>query len=263
MSTNTGKRWHGNFNYVKMFTESDIQWYIGCSGFYYKEWREFFYPKGLAQKKWFEYYCQHFDTIELNNTFYRFPRLAFLQNWYQKSPPGFTFSVKAPKAITHFKKFIDTETMLSDFYGTIREGLQDKSGPVLFQFFSNVQYSESLLSRIIGQLDPSFTNVLEFRHSSWWNPLVYERLAQHKIVFCGHSHPQLPDSVVVNSEVVYYRFHGVPQLYLSLYPDEFLQSVSNTIKSNAAVRRAYLYFNNTMRDAAIINARCLLQQFAI
>ena len=231
--------------------------------FYYKEWKAFFYPKGLAQKKWFSYYCEHFDTIELNTTFYRFPRLPFLQNWYEKSPPGFTFSVKAPKAITHFKKFNETEAMLRDFYTTIREGLQEKLGPVLFQFFSNVQYSESLLSKIIGQLDPSFTNVLEFRHASWWNPLVYERLAEQNIVFCGHSHPQLPDTVIVNSEVVYYRFHGVPQLYLSLYPAEFLQHVMRSIKSSAAIQRAYLYFNNTMQDAAIINARYLLQQFAI
>lgn len=246
-----------------MFPQQHIQWHIGCSGFYYKEWREFFYPKGLAQKNWFKYYCEHFNTIELNTTFYRFPQLAFLQNWYQKSPPGFVFSVKAPKAITHFKRFNETEQMLGDFYNTIREGLQEKLGPVLFQFFSNVQYSEQLLSKVIRQLDPSFVNVLEFRHHSWWNAQVYERLAEHGIVFCGHSYPQLPDTVIVNSETVYYRFHGVPQLYCSAYPPEFLQHVADTIRSGASVQHAYLYFNNTMQDAAIRNARFLLQQFAI
>lgn len=246
-----------------MITDRDIQWHIGCSGFYYKEWRGIFYPKGLAQTKWFSYYCEHFDTLELNVTFYRFPQLSFLENWYKKSPAGFTFSVKAPKLITHYKVFNETELLLRDFYDTIRKGLQEKLGPVLFQFFSNVHYSESLLSRIIGQLDPDFINVLEFRHASWWNPSVFERLAKHNIIFCGISHPTLPDPVIVNSETVYYRFHGVPQLYYSPYPPEFLQEVMTKIKSNASVRHAYLYFNNTAQGSAIMNAQYLLQQFVI
>ena len=74
---------------------SGIQWHIGCSGFHYKEWKEVFYPKGLPQRKWFDYYCEHFDTLELNVTFYRFPEMASLQNWYNKSPARFLFSVKA------------------------------------------------------------------------------------------------------------------------------------------------------------------------
>jgi uncharacterized protein YecE (DUF72 family) len=249
--------------YLKMLPEPGIQWHIGCSGFYYKEWKEIFYPKGLAQKNWFSYYCEHFNTLELNVTFYRFPQSSFLENWYQKSPASFTFSVKAPKLITHYKVFNETESLLRDFYDTIREGLREKLGPVLFQFFSNVHYSETLLSRIITQLDPSFVNVLEFRHASWWNPSVFERLAKHKIIFCGISHPVLPDQVVINLDIVYYRFHGVPQLYYSVYPQEFLDSVMTKIKSQPAVQHAYLYFNNTATGSAILNAQYLLQQYVI
>ncbi len=277
MSTNSGKHWHRNFyyvtgqhpiyaegsNYVKMFPDPDIQWHIGCSVFYYKEWKEIFYPKGLAQKNWFSYYCEHFNTLELNVTFYRFPQLSFLENWYRKSPAGFTFSVKAPKLITHYKKFNETELLLHDFDTTIREGLKEKLGPVLFQFFSSVQYSETLLSKIIAQLDPSFLNVLEFRHASWWNASVFERLAKHNIIFCGISHPVLPDQVVINSDNVYYRFHGVPQLYYSAYPEEFLDKVMTIIKSQPSVQHAYLYFNNTATGSALKNAQYLLQQYVI
>lgn len=246
-----------------MLIEPGIQWHIGCSGFYYKEWREYFYPKGLAQKNWFSYYSQQFNTLESNVTFYRFPQLSFLQSWFQKSPPGFTISVKAPRLITHQKVFNETEELLRDFYSVIREGLQEKLGCVLFQFFSNVQYSESFLMKVIGQLDTSFNNVLEFRHSSWYNQNVYDILTKHGIIFSGISHPTLPNDVVINNKIVYYRFHGVPQLYYSAYAVEFLENVMTKIKSNKNVEHAFLYFNNTAQGAALVNSKYLLQQCVI
>src|SRR3954464_5011246 len=110
-----------------------MDWFIGCSGFHYKHWKNVFYPEGLPQKKWFDFYCQHFNTLELNVTFYRFPQLSFLQTWHTKSPDNFRFAVKAPRAITHYKKFNDSYELLSSFYDTINNGLQAKLGPVLFQ----------------------------------------------------------------------------------------------------------------------------------
>src|SRR5215210_608209 len=95
------------------------KWWIGCSGFHYKHWKEIFYPKDLPQNKWFDFYLQHFNTVELNVTFYRFPQLSFLQNWYKKSPDEFRFSVKMNKAVTHYKQFNDTERMIADFYATV------------------------------------------------------------------------------------------------------------------------------------------------
>ncbi len=78
-----------------------LKWWIGCSGFHYADWKKIFYPDDLPKRKWFEYYCQHFNTLGLNVTFYRFPQLKSLQNWYDKSPTKFSFSVKAPRLITH------------------------------------------------------------------------------------------------------------------------------------------------------------------
>src|SRR6186997_2521864 len=99
-----------------------MDWRIGCSGFHYKEWKGEFYPEKLPQTKWFEYYAELFNTLELNVTFYRFPRVEYLQNWYNKSPDGFDFTVKAPRLITHYKKFKDCESLLEDFYNSLREG---------------------------------------------------------------------------------------------------------------------------------------------
>ncbi|TWI97674.1 uncharacterized protein YecE (DUF72 family) [Mucilaginibacter frigoritolerans] len=235
-----------------------INWHIGCSGFHYKDWKGPFYPTDLPQRKWFDFYCEHFKTLELNVTFYRFPQLSFLQNWYQKSPADFRFSVKAPRAITHYKKFNDTSDLIISFYDTINNGLQEKLGPVLFQMPPSYHYSEANLKKIINSLNPSFKNVLELRHTSWWRDDVYEELVKNKITFCGMSHPTLPDEVIVNTDVVYYRFHGVPELYRSRYSVEFLQKIVNSIKSNNQTKEAWCYFNNDYDTIGVINAKEML-----
>ncbi|HTD99739.1 MAG TPA: DUF72 domain-containing protein [Mucilaginibacter sp.] len=235
-----------------------MKWYIGCSGFHYKDWKIKFYPEGLPQKKWFDYYCEHFDTLELNVTFYRFPQLSFLQNWYQKAPANFRFSVKAPKAITHFKQFHDSARMIGDFYETINSGLQEKLGPILFQMPPRFSYDEERLERIIKNLDPTFNNVTEFRHLSWWREDVYKTLAENKITFCGQSHPLLPDDVIQNTPSVYYRFHGVPNLYRSPYSKEFLQKVADAVKHDKDTREGWFYFNNDYDAVGVENAKDMI-----
>jgi uncharacterized protein YecE (DUF72 family) len=236
-----------------------MEWHIGCSGFHYKHWKGPFYPQDLAQKRWFEYYATHFSTLELNVTFYRFPRLSDLQSWYAKAPANFRFAVKAPKAITHFKQFHGTVDMITSFYSTIREGLKDKLGPVLFQFPPRFHYDPERLNRVLAQLDPGFDNVLEFRHPGWWCEEVYTTLKQHGISFCGMSHPQLPDEPIVTGPVVYYRFHGVPQLYSSSYSNTQLKQFMDRIKGASSVKQIWCYFNNDAAVAAIPNARALLK----
>jgi len=214
-----------------------------------------FILKDCRKKKWFDFYCQHFDTLELNVTFYRFPQLSFLQTWYQKSPPEFRFSVKAPRVITHYKKFNDTGDLVTSFYDTINSGLKEKLGPVLFQVPPSFHYDEEKLERIINSLNPSFTNVLEFRHISWWRDDVYKKLAEHQVVFCGMSHPTLPDDVVQNTSSVYYRFHGVPNLYRSPYSIGFLQNVVDAVKHNPAIKQGWFYFNNDYDAVGVRNAK--------
>lgn len=235
-------------------------WRIGCSGFHYKEWKGLFYPEKLPQRLWFDYYCKHFNTLELNVTFYRFPQLAALQNWYQQSPEGFEFAVKVPRLITHYKQFNDTARMLADFYGTVRDGLKEKAGPILFQLPARMTYSKELLHRILDSLDESFLNVVEFRHSSWWSVEVYTQAAQHKAIFAGSSFPGLPPDVITGQPVIYYRFHGIPKLYYSEYDKATLEQAAKAIVADEAVNKAYVYFNNTATLAALHNA-VFLQQF--
>jgi uncharacterized protein YecE (DUF72 family) len=231
------------------------KWWIGCSGFYYKHWKEKFYPKGLPQRKWFEFYCESFNTVELNVTFYRYPKLEALQGWYARSPADFRFTVKAPRLITHYKKFHNALRETNDFYELVGNGLGEKLGCVLFQMPPNLRYSEVNMENILSTLDPGFNNVIEFREESWWTPAVFKVLRENNVTFCGISYPGLPDAVMRSVPVLYYRFHGVPELYASLYSMEKLKRVTVEIKSFRAVTDVYVYFNNDIHAEAIRNAR--------
>ncbi|MCW3092129.1 MAG: hypothetical protein JWP81_3198 [Ferruginibacter sp.] len=237
-----------------------MEWIIGCSGFSYKSWKPLFYPTHLPSTKWFEFYCEHFNTVELNVTFYRFPRAKTFATWYRRSPAGFTFSVKAPRLITHYKQLLKSKEQLTDFYEACTKGLAEKLGPILFQFPSRFSYTEERLQRILDNLDPSFVNVVEFRHDSWWNEEVYTLLAKHRIIFCGMSHPDLPDAVAGKGKMVYYRFHGVPDLYSSLYSDAEMERIAKSIADVKGIKKAWCYFNNDINTAAIKNAKWL-QEF--
>lgn len=144
--------------------------------------------------------------------------------------------------------------MLADFYGIIQEGLKDKLGCVLFQMPPKITFKEEKLAQIIESLDPSFKNVVEFRNESWWNASVYNKLSQHKVTFFGMHHPNLPDEIIKNSKVLYYRLHEVPELYKSRYKVKLLQKIADEINDSEQISEAFIYFNNDIGCSAIFNA---------
>jgi uncharacterized protein YecE (DUF72 family) len=231
------------------------EWKIGCSGYQYAEWKRIFYPDEIAQRKWFEFYCEHFNSIELNTTFYRFPKIDHLKSWYNRSPANFTFAVKAPRLITHYKRLNEAQDALRNFYDIVREGLREKLGFVLFQFPSSFVFEEHRLERIVNLMNHDTKNVVEFRHKSWWNENVFSIFSENKITFSGMSHPELPDQVIKTTDTVYYRFHGVPHLYSSKYDTETLERVVNGIQSQRQLNDAFIFFNNTAEGAAVVNGK--------
>ena len=231
-----------------------MRWHIGCSGFSYKEWKNVFYPPRLPVREWFNYYSDRFNTLELNFTFYRFPQVPLLQTWYVKSPENFSFAVKAPRLITHYKQLNDCERLLHDFYTACRDGLKEKLGPLLFQFPSRFVYSGVKLERIIASLDPSFVNVVEFRDVSWWDKRVYAALKKRGIIFCAMSFPGLPDDVIKTAPSIYYRFHGIEKLYYSSYDEATLKKTADDILRQKNTKEVFCYFNNTAAVGAIVNA---------
>lgn len=230
------------------------QWHIGCSGFSYKEWKDHFYPPGLPASRWFEYYCTRFDALELNVTFYRFPQLSALEGWYRRSPEGFLFAAKAPRNITHYKKFKDAHQEVADFYKVLQYGLKEKLGAVLFQLPPAFSYSDENLSNIISHLHPGFVNVVEFRNESWWQPEVWEQFMDNNIIIAGTSYPGLPDTLPEGQTIGYYRLHGVPHLYHSAYSEPYIRKVAGML---SGCRQAFVFFDNTASGAAIGNAQYL------
>lgn len=223
---------------------------IGCSSFYNSFWKNIFYPKNLPSKNWFDFYCQHFNTYEFNGSFYKFPTIRVFENWYNKTPESFLFSIKVPKEITHIKKLHDCESLLNDFYMVCKLGLKEKLAAILFQFPPSYTFSSEKLGDIIACLNYNFQNVIEFRHESWWNEEVWTTFKENNITFCSVSHPDLPQTIFKDFPLIYLRFHGVPRMFYSSYSREELIDVNHKINS----QKGFAYFNNTASEAGILNA---------
>lgn len=231
--------------------------HIGLSAYNNSYWKGIFYPEDLPASKRFEYYCQHFSTYEINATFYKFPTEKSIKAWYDKSPKEFVFSVKAPKTITHFKKFVDAQKEIDEFYTICSEGLKEKLGFVLFQLPPSFSYSDERLHLILNSLSPDYKNVVEFRNESWWQQDVFDALAKYGIIFCSVSYPKLSDAIQLTTPNVYIRLHGVPKLFYSAYSEAYLQDLIENTKKEPGATDAYIYFNNTAGTEGITNALAL------
>ncbi|MEO7725106.1 MAG: DUF72 domain-containing protein [Chthoniobacterales bacterium] len=232
---------------------------VGCSGWFYWHWRGQFYPSDIPTNRWFEHYRQHFKTVELNAPFYSWPTEAAVATWLrQAGRKKFVYTVKVSELITHVKRFTGTKTLVRDF-GYIADLLGERMGCFLFQLPPSFHYSPARLRRIMGQLDPTRRNVVEFRHRSWWNDTVYEAFRKNGTIFCSCSGPRLPEELVTTAEEIYVRFHGVTRWYRHDYSAKELAGWTEKIKASGA-RRVWAYFNNDRDGYAIKNARTLRRQ---
>lgn len=227
--------------------------YIGTSGYSYSYWKNRFYPEKLAASKWLEFYATQFNTVELNNSFYRFPKIEQLKKAAAQTPDDFLFSVKAHKLITHTLRMKNVREKIEEFTGIIHEGLSEKLACILYQMPPSYHYTEEHLHDVITHLSIGQQNIVEFRHESWWKPEVYDQLTQHKINFCSVSYPNLPKENIVTGDVNYRRMHGVPQLFKSSYTSEELTALAAQLTGG----QTFIYFNNTMFEAGYTDARTL------
>jgi uncharacterized protein YecE (DUF72 family) len=229
---------------------------VGCSGWFYSHWRGIFYPRQeVTTKNWFAYYANVFGTVELNAPFYRWPTLATVRRWKRDAPPNFIYSVKVNRLITHERRMVRTKKLVQSFY-EIAETLGVKMGCFLFQFPPSYHYSSSRLKAILGQLDSSLRNIVEFRHRSWWRDSVYRDFARNKISFCAVSAPRLPDTIPPNQSRLYVRLSGKTRWYRHDYSSDELQLWLERIRASGA-DEAWIYFNNDREGFAIKNALTL------
>lgn len=225
---------------------------IGTSGFSYGYWRNRFYPQGLASGKWLEYYATQFNSVELNNSFYRFPTMKLMEKLYSNVPEGFKFAVKAHRIITHNKRFRDAEDKVREFEDLVHQGFKDKLGPILYQLPPSYDFSQERLDHVVKHLDTGWTNVVEFRHASWWNEDVYTVLREAGISFCNVSLLGLPVTYIETTPLYYHRMHGVPELFISAYASAEISELRANVPGTES---AWVFFNNTMYEAGYTNAR--------
>jgi uncharacterized protein YecE (DUF72 family) len=234
---------------------------VGCSGWFYWDWRDRFYPVGSTTKEWFAHYADAFDTVELNAPFYSWPTPGTVQTWAkQAAGRKFVYTVKVSELITHVKRFARTAELVKDFC-FIDRWLGARMGCFLFQLPPSFHYTPARLKRIVDQLNPTRRNVVEFRHRSWWNERVYAALAEKRIIFCSCSGPRLPDELIKTSDEIYIRFHGTTRWYRHDYKAEELAVWVNRIRA-ARPKRVWAYFNNDFGGHAIHNAREFLRQLS-
>ena len=228
---------------------------LGTSGWSYPDWKGRFYPEDLSQRKWLPFYAEHFNTVEINMTFYRFPKPETLKGWLDKTPSNFTFTLKANRQITHYKKLQDVKGDLRYFY-LLADSLQERLGCILFQLPPSLTKNMDLLQGFLSHLSPNHKNVIEFRHESWFSEDVYSLLRSHKVTFCVVSSPELPDHIVETAEASYFRFHGRIGWYKYNYTDEELKEWAEAIKKTKS-KECFIYFNNDYRAYAVANCKRL------
>jgi uncharacterized protein YecE (DUF72 family) len=232
---------------------------IGCSGWNYDHWRNgVFYPPRLPPHRWLEYYAQHFDTVEVNATFYRLPREAAVANWVASTPAGFLFAVKMSRYVTHVKRLRDLAASLELFYGRIAPLVVSvKLGPVLWQLPPTFRRDDGRLAQTLAQL-PSGRHCFEFRHESWFVEEVYELLRARGVALVIGDSPRYPfQTHELTADWTFVRFHHGRRGRGGNYSERELEEWAERIGTWRRRVDVHAYFNNDWQGFAVRNALSL------
>jgi uncharacterized protein YecE (DUF72 family) len=238
---------------------------IGCSGWNYKGWRGKFYPAGLPSSRWLGYYSSVFDTVEINNTFYRLPETSTFASWKRQMPPGFVVAVKASRFLTHIKRLKDPQEPIDRLFSRSK-ALGPRLGPMLYQlppnFFRNdvnAARLEIFLRTLPRRINRRVVHhVFEFRHPSWYVDETFQLLEHHHATLCLHDKRGSAIFEPFVGPIAYIRFHGTSGHYAGSYPDERLERWATVLAEQWRIGRPiYAYFNNDPDAVATENAQTL------
>lgn len=241
-------------------TPPDVR--IGTSGWSYNDWSPDPYPEGLPVAKRRDVYAQHFDTVELNASFYRWPPKRNFETWHDKFPPGFKLTVKAPKTLTHMAKLKEPERW-AEMFANDWAALGDKAGIFLVQLAPFHERDDEALAHLLDVLPLTMRVAVEFRHDSWHCDDVQAILREHRAAYVVMSGPKLPCNLWATTDFVYVRFHGPDdkRLYWGQYNDDEMNWWGERCREwRDSGHEIWAYFNNDYHANAIRNARQLLQQ---
>jgi uncharacterized protein YecE (DUF72 family) len=237
--------------------------WIGCSGWNYRDWRGAFYPQGVPVRRWLEHYATRFDTVEVNNTFYRLPSRSAAQGWAEQTPNDFVFVLKASRYLTHVKRLTDLGQGVKRFYERIEPLIEaGKLGPVLWQLPANFHRDDERLARALESL-PEGRHCFEFRHESWFHPNVYRLLRKHRVALVIGDDPSRPfQTHEMTANWTYIRFHRGGRGRGGNYSESELERWKRRIASWRSKREVFAFFNNDWKAYAPRNAIWLKRRLA-
>jgi uncharacterized protein YecE (DUF72 family) len=230
---------------------------IGCSGWNYKPWAGRFYPAGMKQAEWLPYYASLFDTVELNNSFYKLPESATFRAWRRQVPKGFLFSVKGSRFLTHMKRLREPEEPIARLFDRVKH-LGPALGPVLYQLPARFGCNADRLREFLDLLPKRRRHAIEFRDPSWYVPEIFRLLNDHGVALVLHDKTGSEIREPRVGPFTYVRFHGPSGRYFGSYSAAALDRWARELAADrSAGRDVFAYFNNDIDAAAPANARSL------
>jgi len=228
---------------------------IGTSGFHYKHWKGPFYPEKMPAAAMLNFYTQHFDTVELNNSFYRLPTATAFDCWRETTPENFVFAVKASRFITHNKKLKDPENAVDNLLPRAAH-LGAKLGPMLFQLPPKWRVNLERLRNLLSILPRDVRYAFEFRELSWMTDEVMGILREFNAAFCIYELAGYHTPLSVTAEFTYVRLHGPENgKYQGSYSEGRLSQWARQIEIWAReIKAVYVYFDNDQAGYAATNA---------
>lgn len=230
--------------------------YVGTSGWQYAHWREVLYPRGLPQRQWLSWYAERFQTVELNNSFYRLPEAASFERWHDETPEHFVFAVKMSRFLTHIRRLRDPAQPVSLLLERARP-LGTKLGPVLVQLPPGMRADAGRLDTALGAFPGDTRVAVEFRERSWFTDEIRAILERHGAALCLADSPRIETPIWRTAGWGFVRFHhglGHPQpCYEERALDRWARQLAELWPGDAD---AFVYFNNdwlgcAVRDAAL------------
>jgi uncharacterized protein YecE (DUF72 family) len=240
-------------------TQQDAHCRIGTSGYQYPHWKARFYPDDIPKKQWFGYFAQHFDTVEINNTFYNLPGAETFDQWHDHAPQGFLYVLKYSRYGSHIKKLKDPDQHVPNFLDVARK-LKSHLGPILVQLPPGWSFDPERLETFLSALPKDQRWALEFRNRSWLCDQTFELLRQHDAALCIHDmvedHPR-----ELTASWTYLRFHGPGPG--GNYSHQALTAAADRVADylNQQID-VYAYFNNDAEGYALDNAAKLKEYVA-
>jgi uncharacterized protein YecE (DUF72 family) len=217
---------------------------VGCSGWQYRHWRGNFYTEELAQSRWFSHYALTFDTVEINNSFYRLPDAATFEKWRAQAPPRFLYAVKASRFLTHMKKLKDPEEPISRFFENARH-LGRRLGPILYQLPPRFPINLERLEHFLKALPKRYRHTVEFRDTSWYDDRVYALLRRYRVSLCLHDMEDSSTGAIAVGPFIYVRFHHGTKKYGGRYDEARLDSWAEWLAArHTDGMDVFAYFNN-------------------